>query len=136
LVHNCDFANNQPQNWADELADMERVGFKPAVQGTKEFDAIVNSGDPFLWVLRSDKTLAVGPQKFGGIDVKHSMLAGGECVCGAGMGQSSFGALKLNNHSGHYWKDTPAWRAVTGAGRGAFEALGFPVLARDLGLVR
>jgi RHS repeat-associated protein len=23
LVHNCDFANNQPQNWADELADME-----------------------------------------------------------------------------------------------------------------
>lgn len=59
-----------------------------------------------------------------GMEVKHSMLAGGNPVRGAGMGQSPYGgSIKLNNHSGHYWKDNDAWRRVG-------------VMFGDLGMVR
>jgi hypothetical protein len=69
------------------------------------------------------------------------MLANGNSVLGAGMAQRPYagGAIRLNAHSGHYYKDIPEWRsggAVTGVGRSAFEALGIPGALRELGLVR
>jgi hypothetical protein len=141
LVHNCGYENNQPENWPQEKAAMEEAGFSPAAAGTPEFDAVVNSGDPFLWAVGEDGGLVVGPQDFNGLRVTHSMLADGDPVLGAGMAQRPYpgGAIRLNAHSGHYYKDLPAWRsggAVNGVGRSAFEDLGIPAALRELGLVR
>jgi hypothetical protein len=136
LVHNCTFENNQPQNWAAEKQAMDASGFTPTTAGSSGFRELVLSKEPFLWAVRGDGTLAVGPVRFNGMEVKHSMLAGGNPVRGAGMGQSPYGgSIKLNNHSGHYWKDNDDWRRVKDdVGTPAFENAGVSVMARDLGM--
>jgi hypothetical protein len=54
------------------------------------------------------------------------------------VGQRKYaeGAVKLNNHSGHYYKETPEWGASTSVGINAVMELQIPVHMRPLELIQ
>jgi hypothetical protein len=96
--------NQQPDRFAEELADAQRHGVRPLAPGEAEFDALMKSGERFNWAVRLDGTLRVVPSvvvtEDGPTRISHAILAdnGGD-VLAAGEGRA--GGF-LSKTTGHY----------------------------------
>jgi RHS repeat-associated protein len=82
-----------------------------------------NANNSFLYVVKEDGSLVIGPRLVGGIKQSHIDLAGGKAVRAAGEVKMLKGtAHEIDNWSGHY---KPSGGAARNAALEAFEKAGY-----------
>jgi hypothetical protein len=102
------YTNMLPAEFAAELADAQHVGLNPATCPSVEFDLLANTEPRLVYVVTEQRALVVAQLTFRGLDVRHSVLAGGRDVLAAGeislvdLGGGTKQVLDLTHQSGHY----------------------------------
>ncbi|MFE9439110.1 polymorphic toxin-type HINT domain-containing protein [Streptomyces sp. NPDC006602] len=136
LVHNACriWPNNMAATLERELALAERMGVRPAKPGSADWDRYIDmDGEPIKWAVLQDGQLVIMPKMVQGQELSHPVLSGGAAVRAAGEAEIAGGAgqyfgLRLDAHSGHFFKEGDAfWAAGGGAeqlGKEMFEAAG------------
>jgi RHS repeat-associated protein len=127
------YPNREPNSLQQDLADAQRLGVKPLKVGEPGFDEVVNQGT-VKWSVDVRGELRVIPKYVNGVELKHSVITGGEPVIAAGEAEISalngeYYLSDINAQSGHYFNpESNFTNQSLNIGRQAFESAGVHIL--------
>jgi RHS repeat-associated protein len=121
------FPNQLPQDLQSDLDTAARLGVQPLQPGSAGFNNLVKENARIKWAVDESRQLFVVPYEVNGIEIKHSVLTGGNPVLAAGDAQLAGTpedpmVFDITNRSGHF-RPGPA-NTIKQIGRNAFRASG------------